>query len=99
MFSKASNFTPKSVFAHSADIIKRKNPDGSVVIMSISDEDLFYKVTGVAAEIFDHLDGKTAVETIVNAVSTNYDVSRDQINKDTETFLKKLVDLKLVSVE
>lgn len=98
MFSREANFSNDSIFKHAEDVLQRKNPDGSIIVMSIKDEDIFYKVKGVAAEVFASLDGKKQIGQIIEQIQPNYDVTTQQIAKDSETFLKKLLELKLISL-
>ena len=97
MFSSQSNFTPNTVFSLSSEVIRRKNTNGSVVVMSIVNEEQFYKVTGVAAEIFELLDGVTPIGEILTKATANYEVSEKQVYQDSEKFLQKLVELHLTN--
>ena len=97
MFSSQSNFTPNTVFSLSSEVIRRKNTNGSVVVMSIVNEEQFYKVTGVAAEIFELLDGVTPIGEILTKATANYEVSEKQVYQDSEKFLQKLVELHLAN--
>ena len=99
MFSSGASFHQASLLNLSRDIFVRKNPDGSILLMSsIDSEDKFFRVTGVAAEIFDKIDGKTPIGNIIASVKTNYDVKEEKIVADAEPFIEKLIKLSIVSV-
>jgi hypothetical protein len=98
MFSKGVGFSDKAHFKVTLDVFARKNPDGTMVVMScLTDQEKFYRITGVAVEIFENIDGKATIGEIVERVRTNYTVPAEKIYADTETFLNKLIDLKIVS--
>ncbi|MES2528162.1 MAG: PqqD family protein [Bdellovibrionota bacterium] len=99
MFSSGASFTHASLLNLSRDIFVRKNPDGSILLMSsIDSEDKFFRVTGVAAEIFEKIDGKTTVGNIISSVKTSYNVKEEKIVADAEPFIEKLIKLNIVSV-
>lgn len=96
MFSQGSTFVENSKFSFSENIVQRRNPDGSIVVMSISDEDLFYKITGVAADIFTRLDGTTSIGEILQEVHKDYEVTLEKLYEDTENFLNALIKLNII---
>lgn len=99
MFSPGAQFSQSSLLRLSKDVFVRRNPDGSVILMSTtSEEDKFFRITGVAAEIFERIDGQTSIGSIISAVKKNYDVKEEQIIADAEPFLEKLIKFKIVSV-
>ncbi len=97
MFKTTTGFTANSVFTLAAEVIRRKNANGSIVVMSMADEDRFYKVTGVAAEVFERLDGVTPLGEVIRQTQSAYDVTEERIYQDCGVFLEKLVELKLAS--
>ncbi len=99
MFSQSASFTEASLLNLSRDIFVRKNPDGSILLLSsIDSEDKFFRVTGVAAEIFEKIDGKTTIGNIIQSVKTSYNVPDQKIIADAEPFIEKLIKLSIVSI-
>lgn len=99
MFSSGASFSPTSLFKLSPDVFVRKNPDGSIIVMSTaSEEDKFFRITGVAAEIFDKIDGKTKASQIIEAVQSGYEVNVEKIVADAEPFLEKLIKFNIITV-
>lgn len=99
MFSQSASFSEASLLNLSRDIFVRKNPDGSILLMSsVDSEDKFFRVTGVAAEIFEKIDGKTTIGNIIAAVKSNYNIQDKQIIADAEPFIEKLIKLSIVSI-
>lgn len=89
-------FNADQVFTLSSQYIHRKNPDGSVILMKVTDEDDFYKITGVAATIWQSIDGQTSIGQIMQNILNEYEVSAEQLAGDAEPFLEKLLDLKII---
>lgn len=91
-----TKFNDQQIFTLSSQYIHRKNPDGSVILMKVTDEDDFYKITGVAATIWQNIDGKKSIGQIMQEVLNDFDVTAEQLTADTEPFLQKLLDLKII---
>jgi hypothetical protein len=89
-------FNDQQVFTLSSQYIHRKNPDGSVILMKVTDEDDFYKITGVAATIWQNIDGKKSIGQILKVFIHDFYVTVEQLSADTEPFLQKLLDLKII---
>ena len=99
MFSQGASFSQSSLFKLSPDVFVRKNPDGSIIVMSTtSEEDKFFRITGVAADIFDKIDGQTPIAKIVENVKSQYEVKVEKIAADAEPFLEKLIKFNIVTV-
>lgn len=86
----------KAVFDVSRDIVSRKNQDGTVVLMRMDDSELFYKIDGIAAEVFALIDGKKNVLSIASEVLSNHPGNEERLPKDIDSFFKKLVDMKMI---
>ncbi len=81
-----------------SEIVFRTNKDGTVVVMKMDNDDKFYKITGVAAEMW-HQFGKNdkSLEVIIAELSETYNIPRDQILSDAKDFLEKISNLKLIT--
>ena len=80
-----------------ADTISRVNQDGTVIVMAMNEDEFFYKIDGIAAEmwqLFPNID-KTLGQ-IVEDIASDYAISPDQVSKDVEGFLTKALELKLI---
>lgn len=86
-----------SVFEVSKDIVSRRNQDGTVVLMRMDDSELFYKIDGIAAEVFSLIDGKKNFLALVESVFKNHAGHEDRLQKDIDNFFTKLVDMKMVT--
>lgn len=87
----------KSVFEVAKDIVSRRNQDGTVVLMRMDDSELFYKIDGIAAEIFGLIDGKKNFAAIVDCTFKNHPGHEERLHKDIESFFTKLTDMKMIS--
>lgn len=87
----------KAVFEIAKDIVSRKNQDGTVVLMRMDDSELFYKIDGIAAEIFSLIDGKKNFRDIAENAFKKYAGNEDRLQKDIDSFFTKLIDMKMIS--
>lgn len=85
-----------TIFSLTENYVHRKNPDDSVILMKVTNDDDFFKITGVASQIWQRIDGKKSVKTILDSILNEYDVSQEQLAKDAEPFLKKLIELDII---
>lgn len=83
----------------SDDLVIRENKDGTVVAMKMDDGDLFYKIDGVAAEIFKDLKKQIDLKTSVEKVAKTYQVDISVVHSDVSAFLRKLINLKFITLE
>lgn len=84
------------VFTTSSNYVHRKNPDDSIILMKITDDDDFFKITGVASQIWQRIDGKKTIKEILDSILNDYNVSETQLASDAEPFLEKLIDLEII---
>lgn len=81
------------------EIVFRSNKDGTVVVMKMDNDDMFYKITGVAAEMWQSFSEKNNnLGDVTGILAKNYSTSSDEIIKDAQDFLNKILELDLVKV-
>ena len=85
-------------FTLAADIVFRKNHDGTVILMRMDDSDLFYKIDGVAAEVWCGLEGKKTMGEIVSDVLVKYNVDEGTVWEDASQLVSKLAQMKIISL-
>lgn len=93
MLKEIANTT---IFSTSTQYVHRRNPDDSVILMKVTDDDDFFKITGVASQIWQRIDGKRNIEEILDSILEEYDVTEEQLIKDAEPFLKRLIELEII---
>ena len=93
------NISLQSIICIDPEIVFRTNKDGTVVVMKMDNDDKFYKINGVAADLWCHFNNNTKpLEEIFDTVSKSYSVSKEKIIADSEGFLSKISSLKLVTI-
>jgi hypothetical protein len=80
------------------DLVARNNDDGTIVVMRMDESNLFFKIDGVAAEVWRGLNANKNLEEIFNEIKSSYDVSDDQLKGDIEKFLTDLKGRDLIEL-
>jgi hypothetical protein len=83
----------------SEDIVARTNQDGTVIIMKMDDSNNFFKINGVAAEIWTGLSAQKNMDVIIANILKQYNVTEDVLKNDAETLLKTLVQKQLLTAK
>lgn len=73
-----------------SEIIASRNNDGSIVAMKVDDSDLFYKITGVATEVWGYLEQGLSKSEIISKITNDFQVSEEQTQKDFDNFITDL---------
>jgi hypothetical protein len=98
MFSADAGFTDESVLKHNENnIVFRRNKDGSILITHLNNDNKFYKINGVAAELWVKLDGGQSLKTILEAILEDYEVEASKLYEDSEKCLKELLKLEFIT--
>jgi hypothetical protein len=77
-------------------IISRTNQDGTVIIMKMDEGNTFFKINGVAAEVWKELSGKKEINQIMSELINSYNASEEQIENDVKEFVKTLLTKDLI---
>lgn len=94
------NFTATNNIELREGVVFRTNKDGTIVVMKMNDDDIFFKINGVAAEMWQRFaDKKTNLGEVANELSESYSVPSEKIMTDAQTFLGKILELELVRVK
>lgn len=97
MFSSEASFNDNTVFKHNeSNIVFRRNKDGSVLITQLNNDNKFYKINGVAAELWMKLDGSQSLQKIMQELLETYEVDSNRLYQDSETCIKELIKLDFV---
>lgn len=78
------------------DLVARNNEDGTIVIMKMDESNLFFKIEGIAAEVWTGLGKQKPLKDIYADIKSSYDVEDDQLLKDIETFIGDLKSRDLI---
>jgi len=81
----------------SPEVVSRTSNDGTIIVMKMTDDDFFYKINGVAAEMWLKFNDKNLdLGQIIDELSEVYGVPKEQIKSDAQAFLNKALELKLI---
>lgn len=81
------------------EVVSRTSHDGTIIVMKMTDDDFFYKINGVAAEIWQKLTVKSAkLGDVISEIASEYKLPEEKIMKDAQNFLNKILDLKLIEL-
>lgn len=91
------NFDPAQVYEAKKSLISRLNQDNTVIIMKTDNTEIFYKINGVAALIWNLFKSPASPAQILAAVTAQFpQVSPEQIKDDFNSFMNKIVGLELL---
>jgi hypothetical protein len=80
------------------DLVARNNDDGTIVVMRMDESNLFFKIEGVAAEVWKGLNKNRNLKQIYADIKSNYDVDDTQLLGDIEGFINDLKGRDLIQI-
>lgn len=93
------DFTFNSNIEVAPEVVSRTSNDGTIIVMKMTDDDFFYKINGVSAEIWLKVSGKKSnLGEIINELAQDYNLPAEKIRTDAQVFLNKALDLKLIQL-
>ena len=93
----SSNILSKQVKL-TPDLVARNNDDGTIVVMRMDESNLFFKIDGVAAEVWKGLNANKGLQEIFDEIKGSYDVTDEQLKGDMEKFLNDLKGRDLIEL-
>lgn len=94
----AAKYNDETVFKRSEEIVDRKNNNENVIVlMKMDDSSSFYKIRGVATEVWELLSEGKPVKTIIEEITGRYEAPKDKIREDVEKFLNELMEMDVIS--
>lgn len=92
---KSKTWSFDSVFEISTGVFSRLRGRESVLVMNVDDEKNYFEITGVAGRIFQAIDGKRSIKSIVK----KYDPEQTSEFKTHVTkLIRKLLSEKLIQI-
>ncbi|MCK5883679.1 MAG: PqqD family protein [Bacteriovoracaceae bacterium] len=79
------------------DIVSRTNPNGTIVLMKMDDSEIFFKISGVAAEVWKGIEDGSDLNQTISKIVDDYNCSADQVEQDTRSFIEELIKKDLIS--
>lgn len=92
-------FTSQNNIRVAVDVVSRISNDNTVIVMKMTDDNFFFKINGVAAEMWGMFaDKKENLGEVTKALSSCYGVTSDKVIEDSQVFLNKALELKLIEL-
>lgn len=79
------------------DIVSRSNQDGTVILMKMDEGNTFFKINGVAAEVWKEMVAKKDLKEIAQTMHSTYNAPKEQIDSDIKSFLETLISKNLIT--
>jgi len=77
-------------------VVSRSNQDGTVILMKMDEGNTFFKINGVAAEVWRELSSKKDINLIASEVIRSYDAPEEKIKSDIQNFVDTLLSKNLI---
>ena len=90
----------RSVYKRSGDVVCRQVGHESILVPirhNVGNLDFVYTLSPVAARIWSLLDGTLTIDAIIDALCSEYDVSRDTAVRDVNELLTDLDEAALIA--
>jgi hypothetical protein len=89
---KLSPKTPKK----NSNVLFRRNEKNELLIMHLKELDAYYCIDGIAADLYELLDGKASIDSIVTTLAKRHKTDHAFIAKNTKKLIAQLSKLKLL---
>jgi hypothetical protein len=83
----------KSILSHSKSIVTRKTGNEYILVPitdNIADMNCVYTLNETGAYIWDKIDGKRNVEEIIGALMDEYDIDKQNAERDVLSFIENM---------
>lgn len=81
-------------------VFHENSQEGSTAIFNLDEpEDLFYQLKGVSLHFWRLLDQGKSDKEVIELISNEYQVSKEQVKKDFEIFTAKLLEKGIVNTK
>ena len=100
----ADNWNPmaglESILSQSTSIVTRKTGNEYVLVPitnNIADMNSVYTLNETGAFIWEHIDGKRSVEEIIDELTNEYDIDKQNAESDVLTFIDNMSKYLIIS--
>lgn len=80
------------------DVLARSNSDGTVAVMRLDNDEYFYTIDGLAAQIWLLIDGTRSLSEIKSSVISKHSPPTARFEKDFSSFINMLQSERLIRV-
>ena len=90
------------VYARSEDVIARQIEDEYIIIPLVGGigniDDCMFSMNKTGKKIWDMLDGSINLNSIVDDLISEYEIQKDQAEKDVQGFMQELMERRIVKL-
>src|SRR5579883_3439776 len=94
--TKKPEASDKTGFAKADSVISRRNQNGTVILMKLDKATSFYKIDGIAAEVWTCFEAPKALGPMIEHFGKRYPAKAKSLHKEIDALVKKLVKLELL---
>ena len=94
--TKETQFSVDDIPSIRREVLWRKNKDGTVAVMKIDDDQYFYQIDGLAAQIWLQIDSKKSIAKIKDIMVNKFKLPPGKFKKDLWVFFQELQKEQLV---
>ena len=87
----------KIILMKEKNTLSRKNSDGTVAIMNLNNDQYFFTLDGIAAELWMRIDNKSTLEKISAELIKKYSPPLPKFHRDVTKLIQGLRKEKLIS--
>lgn len=90
----------KSIPSHSSSVVARKTGSEYILVPitdNIADMNSVYTLNETGAFLWENIDGKKTLDDLIRLLVSEYDITRDQAEKDVICFIEDLGNYLIVS--
>ena len=83
-------------YAIEEGIVSRNNQDGTIILMKMDEGNTFFKINGIAAEVWKELSEKRNLNEIKEKILNDYNTTQAKVNDDIDKFIDTLLNKNLI---
>ena len=90
----------KTILSHSKSVVTTKTGNEYVLVPianNIADMNSMYTLNETGAFIWEHIDGKSSVEDIINEMTKEYEINYETASKDVLSFIEDMSRYLIIS--
>lgn len=80
------------------DVVSRKNQDGSLILMRLDASSVFFKIDGIAAQIWSDLSEPKTVQELLSQYQNKYPQYNDKLSTDIPSLINQLKEKNLIVI-
>ena len=86
----------ESKLKQSSAALTRANQDGTVSVLDLNNDDVFFSIDGLAAEVWNQMDGKQSLEAILSKIAKSQKIEMRLLEKECMKFVTQLKEQNLL---